>query len=247
MFAAVTGLAYTVGNLLRLEGYLAYVLPLPVVLAAMRSGPGGAFKALTTAVLLLLSEWSWRGCSWGHGGGGVCYGGALRMSSRRLLLWSPTPAPPCTHRPFTLLPTNPTTVLMGPVRAATYLLVYGVLSLALGLSWAARLPWLLSVPLGAAARIGGYFAYIMLSSWVTNENLLALMVSNVYALLDQLASVLGTTGAPPPLAVAVVLASLLFVNSLLYVFLMVRGVGGGWGLRVVLCARMCLQGCRAPT
>ena len=60
---------------------------------------------------------------------------------------------------------------MGPVRAATYLLVYGVLSLALGLCWAWRLPWAVSVPLGALARIAGYLAYIALSSWVTNENL----------------------------------------------------------------------------
>lgn len=132
---------------------------------------------------------------------------------------------------------------MGPVRAATYLLVYGVLSLALGLSWAARLPWGASVPLGALARIAGYFAYIGLSSWLTNENLVALMVTNVYSLLDQLSGVLGTSGAPPPLAVAVVLASLLFVNSLMYVALMVsarraaargagrsaRGVGSGFG------------------
>lgn len=60
---------------------------------------------------------------------------------------------------------------MGPVRAVTYLLVYGVLSLALGASWAAALPWGLSIPVGALARIGGYLAYIALSSWVTNENL----------------------------------------------------------------------------
>ena len=61
MLAAVTGLAYTVGNLLRLEGYMAYVLPLPVVLAALRSGPCGALKTLTTALLLLLSELGWLG------------------------------------------------------------------------------------------------------------------------------------------------------------------------------------------
>lgn len=56
MLAAVTGLVYTVGNLLRLEGYLAYGLPLPIVLAALRSGPLPALKTLTVAVLLLLSE-----------------------------------------------------------------------------------------------------------------------------------------------------------------------------------------------
>jgi uncharacterized protein YybS (DUF2232 family) len=116
MLAAVTGLAYTLGSLLKLESYLAYLLPLPVVLAALRSGTVPALKTLATACLLLL-------------------------------------------------------MLMGPVRAVTYLLVYGLLSLTLGACWAARLPWVLSIPLGALARIGGYLAYIALSSWVTNENL----------------------------------------------------------------------------
>lgn len=128
---------------------------------------------------------------------------------------------------------------MGPVRAATYLLMYGVLSLALGLCWVARLPWLLSVPAAAAARIAGYLAYIGLSSWVTRENLLALMLANVYALLDQLAAGLGLGGAPPPMAVAVVLCSLLFVNALMYVALMhvlyaimLRAMGLGDAMRL---------------
>ena len=60
---------------------------------------------------------------------------------------------------------------MGPVRAVTYLTVYGLLSLALGVAWAWRLPWALSVPLAAGARILGYASYLAISSWVTHENL----------------------------------------------------------------------------
>ena len=52
------------------------------------------------------------------------------------------------------LPCSPA-VLMGPVKAVTYLLMYGVLSLTLGGCWAARLPWALSIPLAAAARRDG--------------------------------------------------------------------------------------------
>ena len=54
MLAAVTGLAYTAGSLLKVESYMAYLLPLPVILAALRSGPLPALKTLTTACLLLL-------------------------------------------------------------------------------------------------------------------------------------------------------------------------------------------------
>ncbi len=56
MLAAVAGVAYTIGNLLKLETYMAYILPLPIVLAALRSGPIPAIKTLATTFLLLLSE-----------------------------------------------------------------------------------------------------------------------------------------------------------------------------------------------
>lgn len=125
------------------------------------------------------------------------------------------------------------------MRAATYLLIYGVLSLALGLAWAARLPWAASVPLAAGARIAGYLAYVLLSSWVTQENLLQLLLSNVTALLDQCSALLGTAGAPPPAAVATVLCCLLFVNALMYCLLMhvlyaivLRALGAGDALRL---------------
>jgi hypothetical protein len=56
MLAAVAGLSYTLATLLKLEGYLSYVLPLPVVLAALRGGPVAAAKALAVAFILLFSE-----------------------------------------------------------------------------------------------------------------------------------------------------------------------------------------------
>lgn len=165
MLAAVAGLAFTVATLLKLESYLAYVLPLPVVVAALRSGAGPALKTVTTAFLLLF-------------------------------------------------------ILTGPVRAATYLLVYGLLSLALGAAWAWRASWALSIPAAALVRIAGYAAYVQVSSWALGENLAALMVANAHALLDQLSASLGTSGAPSPAAVVVTLASLLFVHSLFYVSLL---------------------------
>ena len=53
---------------------------------------------------------------------------------------------------------------------------------------------------------------------------------------DQASAFLGTSGAPPPVAVAATIASLLLVNSLFYVFLMhllyallLRGMGYATG------------------
>lgn len=57
----------------------------------------------------------------------------------------PQPAwlPPCLAAPA---------VLMGPVKALTYLLVYGVLSITLGTCWAAQLPWAVCIPVASIAR-----------------------------------------------------------------------------------------------
>ena len=74
-------------------------------------------------------------------------------------------------------------VLMGPVRATTYVLVYGLLSVALGISFRLQLPWLVGIPLCSIARLSGQGLYILLSSWITNENLLYLLISNAQTLL----------------------------------------------------------------
>ena len=56
MLAAVSGLAYTLATLLKLESYLGYFLPMPVIMAAMRSGPASGRKTMTATCLLLLCK-----------------------------------------------------------------------------------------------------------------------------------------------------------------------------------------------
>jgi hypothetical protein len=53
VLAALAGTLYTVSTLLRLEGYLGYALPLPMVLATLRHGGGAGARALGAAALLL--------------------------------------------------------------------------------------------------------------------------------------------------------------------------------------------------
>ena len=56
MFAAVGGLAYSIGAFLKLQGYLGYIMPLPIVLAALHSGPAAARKTTTATAVLLVGE-----------------------------------------------------------------------------------------------------------------------------------------------------------------------------------------------
>lgn len=68
MLAAVSGLAYTVATLLKIESYLGYFLPMPVIVAAMRSGPASGRKTMTATCFLLLCKhayiFSVRSLSW---------------------------------------------------------------------------------------------------------------------------------------------------------------------------------------
>ena len=74
-------------------------------------------------------------------------------------------------------------MLLGPVQAATYLLNHGLLAGTLGALLARRAPWALGVPLAAGVRVAGQLGFLALSSWTINENLWALLLTNVYSLL----------------------------------------------------------------
>ena len=57
---------------------------------------------------------------------------------------------------------------MGPVKALTYLLIYGVLSLVLGTCWSLKLPWALCIPLASGARCVASSATLMLQGMCGN-------------------------------------------------------------------------------
>jgi hypothetical protein len=124
-------------------------MPLPAVLAAQRSGALAGVKTVATTTLLLFSETA-RHTKPRHVttlqtrpvGPGTAR--RLRLAST---LWHTRMPPP-------FLPPSPhcCAVLMGPVRAVTYLLVHGLVSITLGTAWALHAPWWASVPAGAAAR-----------------------------------------------------------------------------------------------
>lgn len=56
MLAAVSGLAYLLSTLLRLEASLGYFLPLPIVIAAMRSGGAAGWRTMAATTCLILGE-----------------------------------------------------------------------------------------------------------------------------------------------------------------------------------------------
>ncbi|KAG2491949.1 hypothetical protein HYH03_009681 [Edaphochlamys debaryana] len=165
MLAAVSGLAYLLSTILKLDTSLGYFLPLPVVLATLRSGVGAGWRTMGATCFLLV-------------------------------------------------------VLLGPLRALTYLLMHGLLAATLGTLWKLQAGFWVGVLVGALVRMFGQLAYLVLSSVTMNENMFALLLSNVYSMLDRITATLGMTGAPSPMAVSCMMFSLLLVNGLSYNFLL---------------------------
>jgi hypothetical protein len=165
LFAACTGLAYTLSAAFRLEAYLGALFPLPLVLSAARGPPAAVWRTLRATALLLL-------------------------------------------------------LLAGPVRACTYVLLHGSLGAAMALAWAARWPWLWSVPVAACVRTAGALASLAVSSLLLRDNIAALVIAQLHAALDQAASLVGVTSPLTPAWVAGLALALLLVNSLTYTLLL---------------------------
>jgi hypothetical protein len=66
----------------------------------------------------------------------------------------------------------------------------------LGILWNKRCSWWVTIPASAAVRSAGIFASLALSSVILRENVMALLVTQMYGLLDQMAANIGATFMP---------------------------------------------------
>ncbi len=205
MLAAVGGLAYLLSTILKLEGSLGYFLPLPVVLAAMRGGPAAGAKTMMATGFLLVGE--------------TLAGRVLAERAHRCAAQTRLAA--CPHHPrhavdagFRAPVCARCAVLLGPLRALSYVLIHGVLAAALGAMWRQRANFWLCVLGGACVRMLGQLAYLVLSSVTMNENLFAIMMSNVYAMLVRAGLGFGWSACRLQLWAAQVLRGLCFRDLL---------------------------------
>jgi hypothetical protein len=84
MLAAVSGLTFLLSTLLKLDNSLGYLLPLPIAVAALRSGVGAAWKTMLATSCLLIGGRAGVGAGAGRG----ARGGLSRTPQRaRLAGW----------------------------------------------------------------------------------------------------------------------------------------------------------------
>lgn len=74
-------------------------------------------------------------------------------------------------------------MLLGPIRAMSYTLLHGLLAATMGTTWKWKWNFWLSIVVCGVMRMLGQLAYLLMSSFTMNENLFALLLSNVFTML----------------------------------------------------------------
>ncbi|KAK9277763.1 hypothetical protein L1049_007310 [Liquidambar formosana] len=111
-------------------------------------------------------------------------------------------------------------VLSGPVKASTYLLMHGLVGFTMGSLWRLGANWGLSICLCAFVRAMGAMGYVLISSFLIRENILALITINIHASLTYLFTAIGVNTIPSMNAIYAIFGTLLLLNCGSFVFLL---------------------------
>ncbi|XP_057481470.1 uncharacterized protein LOC130768432 isoform X1 [Actinidia eriantha] len=103
-------------------------------------------------------------------------------------------------------------VLSGPVKALTYLLMHGLLGVTMGTLWRLGANWGLSVLLCAFVRALGAMGYVLVSSFLIRENILALITINIHASLTYIMTAVGINTIPSMDVIYAIFGTLLMLN-----------------------------------
>ncbi|XP_016473170.1 uncharacterized protein LOC107795101 isoform X1 [Nicotiana tabacum] len=111
-------------------------------------------------------------------------------------------------------------VLSGPVKALNYMLMHGLLGFTMGSLWRLRTNWGASIFLCSIARAIGALGYVILSSFLIGENILALITVNIHASLSYILTSLGSQIVPSMNFIYTLFGTLLLINCTFFVFLL---------------------------
>lgn len=111
-------------------------------------------------------------------------------------------------------------VLSGPVKALTYLLMHGLVGFAMGSFWRLKANWSISISLCMIVRAMGALGYVLVSSILIEENILALILMNIHAAITYLFTSLGVNMVPSMSVASTIFGFCLLLNCAFYVFLL---------------------------
>ncbi|XVF03082.1 hypothetical protein REPUB_Repub04eG0230100 [Reevesia pubescens] len=111
-------------------------------------------------------------------------------------------------------------VLSGPVKALNYLLTHGILGFTMGALWRLGADWNVSILLCTIARSMGAVGYVLTTSFLIRENILALITVNIHASLSYIFAAMGINLIPSMSFIYSLFGILVLLNSASFVFLL---------------------------
>ncbi|MBW4602827.1 MAG: DUF2232 domain-containing protein [Calothrix sp. FI2-JRJ7] len=110
-------------------------------------------------------------------------------------------------------------VLMGPIRSLQFVMPFAFMGVLLGVTWNRRVPWIVSISLGALLGTIGVFFRIWFISILTDEDLWIYIINQVAGIIDWIFLRIGILSTPSPFYIQI--GALIFVlfNNFLYLFL----------------------------
>jgi uncharacterized protein YybS (DUF2232 family) len=109
-------------------------------------------------------------------------------------------------------------VLMGPVRSALFVMPFGLMGVLLGATWNRRVPWAVSITLGALLGTLGVFFRVWLLSVLSNEDLWIYVINQVTELIEWIFLKLGLLATPSVFLIQVGAIALVIINNFIYLF-----------------------------
>ncbi|KAF5727780.1 hypothetical protein HS088_TW22G01477 [Tripterygium wilfordii] len=111
-------------------------------------------------------------------------------------------------------------VLSGPVKALIYLLTHGLTGLTLGSLWRLGADWRVSIVLCTIVRAMGAVGYVLTTSFLISENILALITINIHASLTLIFAATGINIVPSMNIIYAIFGTLVLLNCGFFVFLL---------------------------
>lgn len=109
-------------------------------------------------------------------------------------------------------------VLMGPVRSLLFVIPFALMGVLLGATWNRRIPWIVSISLGALLGTIGVFFRIWLMSLLTSEDLWIYVINQVTDLVEWVVLKLGILVSPSVFWIQVWAIALIILNNFIYLF-----------------------------
>ncbi|NMG22265.1 DUF2232 domain-containing protein [Brasilonema bromeliae] len=109
-------------------------------------------------------------------------------------------------------------VLMGPVRSLLFVIPFAFMGVLLGSTWNRRIPWIVSITLGALLGTIGVFFRIWLMSVLTSEDLWIYVINQVTDLIEWVVLKLGILVSPSVFWIQVGAIALIIFNNFIYLF-----------------------------